>query len=99
MRIRNKGTKIVNIGTVVLMPDQTETVADTLAENPAIKVLMNLGFLEEVKGEEVPAKEVKAEEKAEEPVKEEAEAEVKTEAKAEEELVKKPVKKATKKSE
>ena len=51
MIIRNIGTKIVNIGTTVLMPDAETTVSNTVADAPSIQALVNMKLIA-VLGEE-----------------------------------------------
>lgn len=50
MIIKNIGTKIVNIGTTVLMPDSEATFSSAVASAPSIKALEELGFIK-VEGE------------------------------------------------
>lgn len=55
MTIKNTGSKIVSIGTTVLMPDQSMTVSKAVAETPAIKALVKKEFLAVI-DDEKPAK-------------------------------------------
>lgn len=43
--IKNNGNKIVNIGTQAVMPGAEVSVADIVAETPAIKILAQRGTL------------------------------------------------------
>ena len=45
MIIKNIGTKIVHIGTTVLMPDTTTTATKAVCEAPAIKAMVKKGLL------------------------------------------------------
>lgn len=45
MIIKNIGTKIVNIGTLVLMPDATAEISEETANTPAVKMLVDMKFL------------------------------------------------------
>ena len=64
MIIRNIGTKIINIGSVVLMPDDEHVFSAFEADTPAIHKLEEMGFL---KVDKEPAKKEKAAEKVEAP--------------------------------
>ena len=44
-KIKNIGSKIIGVGKVILMPDQTISVADSVAELPAIKTFAKMGFV------------------------------------------------------
>ena len=72
MKITNIGTKIINIGSEILLPDKTIEVADEVANAPSVKALVAAKFLKveggkKAKTEETPAEETKApvEDKAE----------------------------------
>ena len=73
MLLKNIGTKIINVGAVVLMPGEETKISEKAAKTPSIKALCKRGLLsleEEAKPakKEEPAK--KAEKTAEEPVEE-----------------------------
>lgn len=86
-KIKNIGSKIIGVGKVILMPDQTISVADSVAEIPAIKTFAKMGF--------VAIEKEAAKTAAKEEVAESNEAEAPAEAPAE----KKPAKKASTKTE
>ena len=72
MKVTNIGTKIVNIGSEILLPDKTIEIADEVANAPSVKALVNAKFLKieggkKAKTEDTPAEEAKApaEDKAE----------------------------------
>lgn len=54
MTIKNIGTKIVNIGTVVLMPDESMTANETICNAPAIKAMEKRGLLSIIKEVKAP---------------------------------------------
>lgn len=65
MIIRNIGTKIINIGSTVLMPDAETDVSDTVAAAPAIQTLISMGLIaavSEKKASATPDPESKGEE-------------------------------------
>lgn len=65
MIIRNIGTKIINIGSTVLMPDAETDVSDTVAAAPAIQTLISMGLIaaeREKKASTMPDPESKGEE-------------------------------------
>lgn len=45
MKILNTGSKVVNIGTTVLLPGKDMTCNKAIAEAPSIKALVEKGFL------------------------------------------------------
>jgi len=102
MKLKNIGTKIIHVGTKVLMPEDTMPITELQANTPAIQVLIKHKKLEliadakEVAQKEEAKAETKAEEKATEEKVEEKAAEVKEETK---EVAQKEAKKATKKAE
>lgn len=102
MKLKNIGTKIINVGEKVLMPDAEMEITELQAKAPAIQVLIKHKMLEltaetkEVAQKEEAKAETKAEEKATEEKVEEKAAEVKEETK---EVAQKEAKKATKKAE
>lgn len=58
MLLKNKGQKIVHIGTVMLLPGESKDVADAAAASPAVTMLIGRGTLVKVSGgtsSEVPA--------------------------------------------
>lgn len=97
MKLKNIGTKIIHVGTKVLMPEDTMPITELQANTPAIQVLIKHKKLELIAdAKEVAQKEeTKAEEKATEEKVEEKAAE-KEETK---EVAQKEAKKATKKAE
>ncbi len=82
MIIKNIGSKIISIGTTVLMPDATMKANKDVCETPAIKAFVKKGLLE-IKDEKASKTGSEAKAKAEAEAKAKAEAEAK--AKAEEE--------------
>lgn len=89
MIIKNTGTKIVHIGTTMLMPEETMTADKAVCEAPAIKALAKKGLLSISEEPKTPknsnADKAKAEAEAKakaEAEKEEAEAKAKAEAEA-----------------
>ena len=91
MIIKNIGTKIVHIGTVMLMPEDTMTADKAVCEAPSVKAFAKKGLLtisEEPKapknGNDAKAKaEAEAKAAAEKEAAEKAEAEAKAKAEAE----------------
>lgn len=90
MTIKNIGSKIISIGTTVLMPDATMKASKAVCDTPAVKAFVKKGLLsisEEVKtkaGTDAKAKaEAEAKAKAEAEAKAKAEAEAKAKAEAE----------------
>lgn len=76
MFVKNIGDKIIGIGAKILMPDETIEITETEAASPALKVLMQFGYLTEtVKPAEEPAPEKADEEPKEEEPKEDKPAE------------------------
>lgn len=49
MIIKNISSRIINIGTTVLMPDHTMPASEAVCETPAIKAFVKKGWLELVK--------------------------------------------------
>ncbi len=66
--IKNIGTKIVNVGTRILMPDDTMTCEPEVADVPSIRALCGLGFLKVGDVPEEVSEVVDEEVKDEEPV-------------------------------
>lgn len=65
MIIKNTGAKIISIGTTVLMPDAEMKVSKGIAETPAIKAFVRMGFVKiEDDAEEKAAKKKLTEEAA-----------------------------------
>ena len=46
MKIRNKGSKIINIGTTILMPDASMDITEATLKLPAIQAFIAKGLLE-----------------------------------------------------
>lgn len=84
MKIRNKGSKIINIGTTILMPDASMDINEATLKLPAIQAFIAKGLLETDESEVAFQKAVEeaAARKLEEDAKVKAEAEAKAEAKA-----------------
>ena len=80
MKIRNKGSKIINIGTTILMPDASMDINEATLKLPAIQAFIAKGLLETDESEAVFQKAV--EEAAARKLAEEAEAKAKAEAEA-----------------
>lgn len=54
MTIKNISNKIINIGTTVLMPEQSMTASEAICNTPAIKAFQKRKMLEISKPVEVP---------------------------------------------
>lgn len=80
MKIRNKGSKIINIGTTILMPDASMDINEATLKLPAIQAFIAKGLLETDESEAAFQKAV--EEAAARKLAEEAEAKAKAEADA-----------------
>lgn len=80
MKIRNKGSKIINIGTTILMPDASMDINEATLKLPAIQAFIAKGLLETDESEAAFQKAV--EEAAAGKLAEEAEAKAKAEAEA-----------------
>lgn len=80
MKIRNKGSKIINIGTTILMPDASMDINEATLKLPAIQAFIAKGLLETDESEDAFQKAV--EEAAARKLAEEAEAKAKAEAEA-----------------
>lgn len=80
MKIRNKGSKIINIGTTILMPDASMDINEATLKLPAIQAFIAKGLLETDESEAAFQKAV--EEAAARKLAEEAEAMAKAEAEA-----------------
>ena len=64
-KIKNIGSKIIGVGKAILMPDETISVADSVAELPAIKTFAKMGFVAiEKEAAKVAAKEESTDESA-----------------------------------
>lgn len=95
MKIRNKGSKIINIGTTILMPDASMDINEATLKLPAIQAFIAKGLLETDESEAAfqkaveeaaarkLAEEAEAKAKAEEEAKAKAEADAKAKAEAE----------------
>lgn len=85
MKIRNKGSKIINIGTTILMPDASMDINEATLKLPAIQAFIAKGLLETDESEAAFQKAVEeaAARKLEEDAKAKAEAEAKAKAEAE----------------
>lgn len=84
MKIRNKGSKIINIGTTILMPDASMDINEATLKLPAIQAFIAKGLLETDESEAAFQKAVEeaATRKLEEDAKVKAEAEAKAKAEA-----------------
>lgn len=84
MKIRNKGSKIINIGTTILMPDASMDINEATLKLPAIQAFIAKGLLETDESEAAFQKAVEeaAARKLEEDAKVKAEAEAKAKAEA-----------------
>ena len=84
MKIRNKGSKIINIGTTILMPDASMDINEATLKLPAIQPFIAKGLLETDESEAAFQKAVEeaAARKLEEDAKVKAEAEAKAKAEA-----------------
>lgn len=84
MKIRNKGSKIINIGTTILMPDASMDINEATLKLPAIQTFIAKGLLETDESEAAFQKAVEeaAARKLEEDAKVKAEAEAKAKAEA-----------------
>ena len=86
MIIKNTGTKIVHIGTTMLMPEDTMTADKAVCEAPAIKAFVKKGLLSVSEEPKAPKNGNDAKAKAEAEAKAKAEKEAaEAKAKAEEE--------------
>lgn len=84
MKIRNKGSKIINIGTTILMPDASMDINEATLKLSAIQAFIAKGLLETDESEAAFQKAVEeaAARKLEEDAKVKAEAEAKAKAEA-----------------
>ena len=80
MKITNTSSKVISVGSVVLLPDASDDFKKSVAELPAVKALVKRGLLKIEDG--------KAEADAKAKADAEAEAKAKAEAKAAEEKAK-----------
>lgn len=80
MKIRNKGSKIINIGTTILMPDASMDINEATLKLPAIQAFIAKGLLETDESDAAFQKAV--EEAAARKLAEEAAAKAKAEAEA-----------------
>ena len=82
MKIRNKGSKIINIGTTILMPDASMDINEATLKLPAIQAFIAKGLLETDESEAAFQKAVEeaAARKLEEGAEVKAEAEARTAA-------------------
>ncbi len=85
MKIRNKGSKIINIGTTILMPDASMDINEATLKLPAIQAFIAKGLLETDESDAAFQKAVEeaAARKLAEEAKAKAEAEAKAKAEAE----------------
>lgn len=85
MKIRNKGSKIINIGTTILMPDASMDINEATLKLPAIQAFIAKGLLETDESDVAFQKAVEeaAARKLEEDAKAKAEADAKAKAEAE----------------
>lgn len=88
MKIRNKGSKIINIGTTILMPDASMDINEATLKLPAIQAFIAKGLLETDESDAAFQKAVEeaAARKLAEEAKAKAEAEAKADAKAKAEV-------------
>lgn len=80
MLLKNTGSKLINVGSTVLMPGDEKNVPDAFADTPALKTFIRMEYLQIVSESEAPAKVAEEEPKAEEvekPVEDEKPAEEK----------------------
>ena len=89
MKLKNIGSKIINVGSTVMMPGDEGEFPKSMVDTPAILVLCKLGYLEMSESEPAPVKEEEPEAEQEEKTEEVGE-----EPEATEEPEEKPVKKA-----
>lgn len=86
MTIKNIGSKIISVGSTVLMPDASMKANKAVCEAPAIKALVEMGMIaisdEAGDSKAKAAAEAKAKAEAEKAAKAEAEAKAKAEADA-----------------
>ena len=84
MKIRNKGSKIINIGTTILMPDASMDINEATLKLPAIQAFIAKGLLETDESEAAfpKAAEEAAARKLEEDARVKADAEAKAKAEA-----------------
>ncbi len=54
MKLKNIGSKIINVGSIVLMPDEDIPVEASVAELPSIKAIVKAGFLSIEKSDSKP---------------------------------------------
>ncbi len=80
MKIRNKGSKIINIGTTILMPDASMDINEATLKLPAIQAFIAKGLLETDESDVAFQKAV--EEAAARKLEEDAKAKAKAEAEA-----------------
>lgn len=83
MTIKNIGTKIVHIGTTMLMPEGTMPAGKAVCEAPVIKAMVKHGLLSISEDAKSPKNGNDAKAKAEADAKAKAEAEAKAKAEAE----------------
>lgn len=85
MKIRNKGSKIINIGTTILMPDASMDINEATLKLPAIQAFIAKGLLETDESDAAFQKAVEeaAARKLAEEAKAKAEADAKAKAEAE----------------
>jgi len=81
MKIKNIGSKIISVGTTVLLPDATTEVSKAMANAPSVATLIKMGLLAVVEEPKV-KNDAKAKAEAEAKAKAEAEAKAKAEAEA-----------------
>lgn len=91
MKLVNTSSKVVSIGSIVLMPDESMDIGKEIAELPSVKVFVRKGFLkiddsaemvEEIAAKAKAEAEAEAKAKAEKEATEKAEAKKKPEAEA-----------------
>ena len=46
MKIKNKSSKVISIGDVVLLPDSSKEFSNTFGDLPSVKAMVKVGLLE-----------------------------------------------------
>lgn len=96
MKIKNIGSKIIGVGTTVLMPEDSMTVDKLTANSPAIKKLVDMKLLALDDSDERAAAEAKRAEREEKRAAKQAEKEAAKQVENEAKAAKKAEKKAAK---
>lgn len=66
MKVTNKTSKIIHVGTVTILPDKTETISKNAETSSAVRALIERGDLK-VAAEKATGKTAKSSKKAEDP--------------------------------